>query len=154
MKLIRTLFIAVIAFTVASCGNSTKSEETTVITTDSEQFYQLLDEVMAVHDEMMPQMGKLSELRQVLEEMAEEDPMNVMEYENAIADLESAHKSMMDWMKDFGEVFPYKEDRLEGMNEDQIKESIELMKEQQVSVNAMKDEMVSSMENARALLAN
>lgn len=44
-----------------------------------------------------------------------------------ITNLESAHKSMMDWMKDFGEVFPHKEDRLEGMNEDQIKESIELI---------------------------
>ena len=45
----------------------------------------------------------------------------------AITNLESPYKSMMDWMKDFGEVFPHKEDRLEGMNEDQIKESIELI---------------------------
>ena len=60
----------------------------------------------------------------------------------------------MDWMKNFGEVFPYKEDRLEGMNEDEIKESIELMKEQQVLVEAMKQEMVSSMENAKAILGN
>lgn len=154
MKLIKTLFIAVIAFTIASCGNTTKSEENTVATADSEQFYQLLDEVMDVHDEMMPQMGKLSELRQNLEEKAGEDKMNAMQYEEAAKDLEDAHKSMMDWMKDFGEVFPYKEDRLEGMNEDQIKESIELMKEQQTAVIAMKEKMVSSMENARALLAN
>lgn len=155
MKLIKTLFIAAIAFTVASCGNTNKTEETTATTTtDSEQFYQLLDEVMAVHDEMMPQMGKLSELRQNLEEKAGEDKMNAMSYEEAAKDLEDAHKSMMDWMKDFGEVFPHKEDRLEGMNEDQIKESIELMKEQQTAVNAMKEKMVSSMENARALLAN
>jgi len=154
MKLIKTLFIAVIAFTIASCGNTTKSEENTVATANSEQFYQLLDEVMDVHDEMMPQMGKLSELRQNLEEKAGEDKMNAMQYEEAAKDLEDAHKSMMDWMKDFGEVFPYKEDRLEGMNEDQIKESIELMKEQQTAVIAMKEKMVSSMENARALLAN
>src|SRR5699024_4413909 len=153
MKLIKTLFIAVIAFTIASCGNTTKSEENTVATANSEQFYQLLDEVMDVHDEMMPQMGKLSELRQNLEEKAGEDKMNAMQYEEAAKDLEDAHKSMMDWMKDFGEVFPYKEDRLEGMNEDQIKERIELMKEQQTAVIAMKEKMVSSMENARALLA-
>src|SRR5690625_3329360 len=151
MKLFITLFIAFIALTVASCGNSTKSEKNTA-TTDSEQFYQLLDEVMEVHDEMMPQMGKLSELRQNLEESANED--NVVQYKNAAADLEAAHKSMMDWMKNFGEVFPYKEDRLEGMNEEQIKESIELMKEQKAAVNAMKEEMVSSMENAKEILAN
>jgi len=144
MKVFRTLFIAALAIAVWSCGNSASSDE--------EQFYQLLDEVMEVHDEMMPQMGKLSELRQNLEESANED--NVVQYKNAAADLEAAHKSMMDWMKNFGEVFPYKEDRLEGMNEDQIKESIELMKEQKAAVNAMKEEMVSSMENAKEILAN
>lgn len=151
MKIFRTLFIAVIAFTVASCGNSTKSDKTTA-STDSEKFYQLLDEVMEVHDEMMPQMGKLSELRQNLEEKAEVDPMNAMAYKEAAADLEAAHKSMMDWMKDFGDVFPYKQDRLEGMNEEEIKESIELMKHQQEAVNSMKQEMISSMENAKTML--
>lgn len=145
MKLFRTLFIAVLAITLWSCGNSESD--------DKVEFYQLLHQVFDVHDEMMPQMGKLSELRQELEKRVEEEPMDAITYQEAIADLESAHKGMMDWMKDFGEVFPYKEDRLEGMNEDQIKESIELMKEQQVLVDAMKKEMVSSMENASAILA-
>lgn len=145
MKLFRTLFIAVLAITLWSCGSSESD--------DKVEFYQLLHQVFDVHDEMMPQMGKLSELRQELEKRVEEEPMDAITYQEAIADLEAAHKGMMDWMKDFGEVFPYKEDRLEGMNEDQIKESIELMKEQQVLVDAMKKEMVSSMENASAILA-
>lgn len=146
MKLFRTFIIAVLAVSLWSCGN--KESE------DKVEFYQLLHEVFDVHDEMMPQMGKLSELRQELEERAEveEEPMQAKIYKDAVTDLEGAHKGMMDWMKNFGEVFPYKEDRLEGMNEDEIKESIELMKEQQVLVEAMKQEMVSSMENARKLL--
>src|SRR5690625_6352683 len=95
MKLFRTLFIAFIALTVASCGNSTKSEKNTA-TTDSEQFYQLLDEVMEVHDEMMPQMGKLRELRQNLEESAGDDTMNAIQYKNAAKDLEDALNNKMD----------------------------------------------------------
>lgn len=146
MKLFRTLFIAVLAVMLWSCGNKESD--------DKVEFYQLLHEVFDVHDEMMPQMGKLSELRQELEKRVEEEPMNAITYQEAIADLEAAHKGMMDWMKDFGEVFPYKEDRLEGMSEEEIKESIELMKEQQVSVDAMKQDMVQSMENARAILGN
>lgn len=38
--------------------------------------------------------------------------------------------------------------------EDKIKESIELMKHQQKAVNSMKLELISSMENAKAMLSN
>jgi|SRR5699024_864782 len=144
MKTIRILSIILLSISMMSCSSSTSKEE--------KEFYSLLQEVFEVHDEMMPQMGKLSELRQELEEKTSDDPMNVMVYEEAIADLEAAHKGMMDWMKDFGEVFPFKDDRLEGMNEDQIKESIEKMKLQKVSVEAMKEKMVNSMENAKTIL--
>lgn len=144
MKILRTFFVAILAITVMSCGETTSTAET--------EFNQLLEEVFEVHDEMMPQMGKISELRQQLENRAEEEPMDAIAYKEAAADLESAHKGMMDWMKDFGEVFPYKEDRLEGMNEEEVKESIELMKEQKVLVDAMKEDMVKSMENAKTVL--
>lgn len=144
MKIIKTLFIAIISLTILSCSNSSSSS--------SKEFYTLLMEVFEVHDEMMPQMGKLSELRQQLEKKVEEDPMNAITYEDAITDLEDAHKGMMDWMKDFGEEFPYKEDRLEGMDEDEILESIEKMKKQKVSVEDMKQKMIDSMENAKAIL--
>lgn len=144
MKILKTLFIAILAITVMSCGQTTSTSET--------EFNQLLAEVFEVHDEMMPQMGKLSELRTQLEEKAEAEPMDAIAYKEAAADLESAHKGMMDWMKDFGDVFPYKEDRLEGMNEEEIKESIELMKDQKVKVDAMKHDMEESMANAKALL--
>ncbi len=144
MKIIKTLFIAIISLTILSCSNSSSSS--------SKEFYTLLMEVFEVHDEMMPQMGKLSELRQQLEKKVEEDPMNAITYEDAITDLEDAHTGMMDWMKDFGEEFPYKEDRLEGMDEDEILESIEKMKKQKVSVEDMKQKMIDSMENAKAIL--
>lgn len=144
MKILKTLLIAILAITVMSCGETTSSNET--------EFNQLLKEVFDVHDEMMPQMGKLSELRQQLEDRAKEEPMNAIAYKEAAADLESAHKGMMDWMKDFGEVFPYKEDRLEGMSEEEINKSIELMKDQKVKVDAMKQDMEESMENAKVLL--
>lgn len=144
MKIIKTLFIAIISLTILSCSNSSSSS--------SKEFYTLLMEVFEVHDEMMPQMGKLSELRQQLEKKVEEDTMNAITYEDAITDLEDAHTGMMDWMKDFGEEFPYKEDRLEGMDEDEILESIEKMKKQKVSVEDMKQKMIDSMENAKAIL--
>lgn len=142
MRILKTLFFALLSLTVISCSESSSKKE----------FYTLLKEVFDVHDEMMPQMAKLSELRQRLEEKAKEEPMNVAFYKEAIGDLEAAHKGMMDWMKEFGEEFPYKENRLEGMNEEKIKESIEKMKLQKVSVEDMKKKMVESMENAKGIL--
>lgn len=144
MKIFKTLIIAILAITMQSCGSSTSKGEM--------EFNQLLQEVFDVHDEMMPQMGKLSELRQQLEERAEEEPMDAIAYKEVIAQLEAAHKGMMDWMKDFGEVFPYKENRLEGMNEEEIKESIALMEKQKVKVDAMKQDMEVSMQNAKTIL--
>lgn len=146
MKVIKTLCIAIFAITLISCANPPSEEEVV--------FHQLLEEVLEVHDEMMPQMGELSDLRQQLEEKASEEPMDAINYEDAIAQLEAAHKGMMDWMKDFGEVFPYKENRLEGMNEVEIKESVELMKDQKVKVDNMKNDMVESMQNAKSILGN
>lgn len=145
MKIIKTLFIAVLALGLSSCGQKDSKG-------DVEEFNTLLAEVFEVHDDMMPQMGKISEMRQELEVLAQEQPMDSVAYNEAIQDLIAAHKGMMDWMKDFGVVFPYKEDRLEGMTEAQIKESIELMKEQKVSVDAMKLKMQESMEKAQVLL--
>lgn len=146
MKIIKTLFVAILAIGLTSCEQKVSKDEA--------EFDSLLVEVFAVHDEMMPEMAKISELRQQLEEKALEEPMDSIAYKEAMDELTAAHDGMMDWMKDFGEVFPYKENRLEGMSEEQVKESISLMKEQKVTVDAMKLKMVESMENAKAVLEN
>lgn len=144
MKYLRFILPVFMFVALVACGDKQ--------TSDVANFYKIFHEVNDVHDEMMPQMGTLSELRRELEEKIEASEEALPEYEKAVQDLADARQSMMDWMKDFGKEFPYMENRMDGLNAEQILDHIERIKLQKVSVDAMKDKMVESMENAKAIL--
>mgnify|MGYP000291459674 CR=1 FL=1 len=80
--------------------------------------------VMAVHDEVMPEMSKMGRL--VGELSSKEDSTEIgLEYKKARKDLQEAHKSMMDWMQNFGSRF----------TSDEILNGAELSDEKQVWLN-------------------
>lgn len=65
-------------------------------------------EVIAVHDEVMPKMGQLKSLeRKALDKVKElesEDPLDsakIIEYKALAYDLNQAHESMFDWMRQY-----------------------------------------------------
>ena len=55
-----------------------------------------MEQVMAIHDEVMPKMGELGKLVGQLKTKVDTTAVG-QEYESAMRDLQSAHKSMMDW---------------------------------------------------------
>jgi len=124
---------------VASCKKEKKIEKET--TTQ-------MEEVMMIHDEVMPKMGKLSKL--VAELKAKVDTTTAgKEYEVAMKDLQEANKSMMDWMMGFGERFD-SDEILEGKALSTEKQ--EWLNEEEEKVKALKEQINSSIKNAEAIL--
>src|SRR5690606_853108 len=63
-----------------------------------------MEQVMAIHDEVMPKMGKLGKLVGQLKSKVDTTEVG-QQYEAAMKDLQEANTAMMDWMRDFGDRF-------------------------------------------------
>jgi hypothetical protein len=106
--------------------------------------------VMAIHDEVMPKMGTIGKLVSQLDEKITNDASSE-DYVEAREDLKAAHKAMMDWMKGFGDRF----DGDEILNGKALtEEKQKWLDEEEVKVNALKDQINSSIKKAEALLEN
>lgn len=108
-----------------------------------------MEKVMAIHDEVMPKMGKIGRLVGQLKPMVDTTETGV-KYQKAMADLQDANKSMMDWMKDFGDRFD-SEEIIEGKVLTEEKQ--EWLNEEEEKVTIVKEKINSSIEKAEALLA-
>lgn len=107
-----------------------------------------MEQVMAIHDEVMPKMGKLGKLVGQLKSKVDTTAVG-QEYETAMRDLQAAHKSMMDWMRDFGDRF----DSDEILNGKELSEQKQLwLDEEEAKVKALKEQINRSIERAEALL--
>jgi len=138
----KKLFIlSAILLIVLACKNKEAEPEAPEGPTQMEQ-------VVAIHDDLMPQMSVIGEMISKLE--ANIDSSNIDSIKiNSIADLKSANESMMNWMKDFGATF----------SSDEIMKGAELSEEKkaalnefELSVHALKAEMQMAIENANAAL--
>ncbi|WP_425635799.1 hypothetical protein ACPUEN_10285 [Algoriphagus yeomjeoni] len=109
----------------------------------------LREEVIAVHDEVMPKMGNLKSLeRRALEKVGElekgspQDSAKIQEYKALAYDLNHAHEAMFKWMRQYepkdGEQSP-----------EEIKQYLE---EQMVLVSAVNVEMKEVLAKADELL--
>ncbi|MFK7812633.1 MAG: hypothetical protein AB8B59_09075 [Maribacter sp.] len=107
-----------------------------------------MEEVMAVHDEVMPKMGKIGRLVADLKKRIDTDKGGAAE-KKAMEDLQEAHKTMMDWMKGFGDRF----DSDEIMNGKELsKEKKQWLNEEEEKVKVVKEKINTSIANAEALL--
>ena len=108
-----------------------------------------MEQVMAVHDEVMPKMGKLGKLVGELKAKVDTTAAG-KEYESAMKDLQDANKSMMDWMMNFGDRF----DSDEILNGKALTEQKQVwLNEEEKSVKALREQINSSIAKAEALLA-
>ncbi|WP_224488555.1 hypothetical protein [Robertkochia flava] len=107
-----------------------------------------MEEVMAIHDEVMPKMTTISKLVGELKPIADTAQAG-SPYEIAMKDLQAAHKSMMDWMKGFGDRFD-SEEILKGKALPEEKQR--WLEEEEIKVKVMRDQVNSSIENAEKLL--
>ncbi len=60
------------------------------------------DEVMVIHDEVMPKMGEMHQLRMALEDrMSNMDSVSAQPYHNAIESLHQGEEMMWSWMNEY-----------------------------------------------------
>ncbi len=98
--------ISILAFTFASCTQAGKHDYQASDSTSSESPNQVLyHQVMDIHDEIMPRVEDIYQLKKELKEKiasATDLASNKkLELEQIIAQLDSADHSMMDWMHSF-----------------------------------------------------
>lgn len=135
----KNVFLAVSLFSLLlfSCKDNEKSQAPTQ-----------MQQVMAVHDEVMPKMSTINKLISQLDEKIQVADSSEI-YEKANQDLKEAHKAMFDWMKGFTDRF----DREEITNKKALSaEKQKFLDEEEVKVNALRDQMNTSIKNAEALL--
>ncbi len=108
-----------------------------------------MENVMAIHDEVMPKMGKLGKLVGELKAKVDTTEMG-KKYEVAMKDLQEANTAMMDWMRDFGDKF----DSDEILNGKALtEEKQQWLDEEEEKVKVVKEKINGSIERAEALLA-
>jgi hypothetical protein len=133
------LFIVALVLLV-SCGKGAKQEtqEHEEMTKDDPN-QALYDQVMDVHNEVMPKTSEIYQLKKELKEKIDSEPEKKAELEPIVAELDSADRSMMDWMHKFNEpdsvsqevAREYLENEMEKINrvKELINASIEKAKE-------------------------
>ncbi|MGP1991394.1 hypothetical protein D9V96_005880 [Zobellia laminariae] len=132
----KTIILMVLSFAAFAISCNSKTDGTQMKT------------VMAVHDEVMPEMGKMGKL--VGELSSKEDSTAVgLKYKEARMDLQEAHKSMMTWMQNFGTRFTSDEilNGAELSDEKQV-----WLNEEQVKIEDLREQINGSIKTAEELL--
>lgn len=127
-------FIPVFLVIAFACQSSQESEVST-----------LKDEVMAIHDEVMPKMGELRSVRKSLMFRADSltgiDSVSASMLNSLADDIGNASEGMMQWMRAYEPDF-------EG-TEEEVKAYLEAQK---ASIQQVKEEMESSLEKGQMAL--
>ncbi|WP_339916266.1 hypothetical protein [Yeosuana marina] len=145
MKTLKTIVLSLILVLVVSCDKK-PSKETL-------EFNSTFNEVMAVHDEVMPKMNEMGKLSAELKAKIDTTAVGKT-YQKALDSLGNAHKYMMKWMEDFSNKFPYSDDRLKGKSTEEILSAIEELKKEKTKVDAVRNALNGSINNAKTVLAN
>ena len=138
MKKYFLILLAICTFSLTSCKEEKKEAAAPT----------QMQQVMAVHDDVMPKMGAIGKLITTLKPMVDSTETG-MQYEKAVQDLEKANKSMMEWMQGFGSKFD-SDEILNG--KDLTPEKQNLLDAEEMKIKEVADLMNSSITNAEALL--
>tara|TARA_R110000868_G_scaffold93560_5_gene258719 strand:+ start:112 stop:570 length:459 start_codon:yes stop_codon:yes gene_type:complete len=137
MKKLLILSVSLFSVLFFSCKDNEKSQTSTQ-----------MQQVMAVHDEVMPKMSSISKLISQLDAKIQAGD-STETYIKASQDLKDANKAMFDWMKGFSDRF----DREEIMNGKALSaEKQKFLDEEEAKVKALRDQMNSSISNAEEIL--
>lgn len=134
------LIIAILTLSLTACKDKVKEPEGPT----------QMEEVIAVHDELMPKMGTIGELIGKLEVSIDSTHVDSMKV-TAIQNLKGANQEMMTWMMAFGDTFDSAE-VLDG--KELTEEKQKALDAFQNSVNDLKSSMENAISNAEKLLNN
>ena len=114
---------------------------------------ELKQEIMTIHDELMPQMDNLDTLRKELEKnrgylTSDSVPVNgpllaPAEFDSLIQALENANESMMSWMRNYNQF-----DEADFTHEEQV----EYLQKEKEKIETVRLKMISSIKEAESLL--
>lgn len=137
-----------------SCGDTSKTsaENTPVLTDEEKAEDKRVEEVMKVHDDVMPKMSNISRVRRQLKDYLEKNPeldAEVVENINAsVRSLDEADEGMMTWMADWtnaqGELQKYKEAK-------DHKAVMSFLEVQMAGISKVRDDMLNSIEESEVL---
>lgn len=137
-----TYHFYLILLLMLSIGCSSSSNEEA----SSSEIDALLEEVMDIHDEVMPEMGNIHKLGKDLEKkMADSQDAEANKHiQEVIQRLKASNEGMMTWMKEFKQP----------KSGDEEAETIAYLKGEKEKVNKVKEDMLGSMELAQQILQN
>ena len=154
MKKILSLLIIVIVLAGCEQKKAPHQHETATVADTSLASARLYNEVMAVHNEVMPRMDEImndkAEAKKALarlDSIARANPKaphlaQKKQLDSLLLDLDRADEAMMDWMNQF-------DSKMAGKTE---AEKIAYLQEQKVKVAEMKKTMLGSLEKAGKIL--
>lgn len=143
----KTFFLSgVIALLAFACGGNASDQNQQEDPAALEK--QMWEEVMAVHDEVMPKMSEINRLSRGLREYQENqeaiDPQLEERINAALQDLSTAEESMWDWMNNLKQ--------LDGLREQMSHEEImNYLQEEKTSIDKVRDDMLGAIEEAQKL---
>lgn len=137
MKKITLCIVLACLMTVISCKEEKKDEGPSQ-----------MQQVMAIHDEVMPKMSEIGKLVGKLKPMADSLGMDSQQGK-AMKDLQDANRSMMDWMQGIGDRFDVDE-IMKGKALTEEKQ--EWLDEEEAKVKEVKEKINSSISNAENVL--
>lgn len=130
--------LMLLIFFLVSCGSKNVSPE----------LQTLMDEVMEIHDAVMPKMSDTHRLKKALKKELKNNIEEVSETRGLLLEhhtaLEKADDGMMDWMRDYKKLRKLEEgtDAMAYYNSEKIK------------IQKVSDDMLSAIANAEAFLKN
>ncbi len=117
---------------------------------EEQKFDTLMQEVIDVHDEVMPKMGEISTLIKYLDPKIDTTEVGKT-HAKAQQDLKDSYDFMMKWMSDFSDNFPH-ENEDSKMDAEKLSTQMKLLQKEKVKVHELKDQIHSSIKNAKKLL--
>ncbi len=136
------LYTSLLAFFLCTSCNQLSKEE--------QEFDALMQQVIDVHDEVMPKMGEMSTLIKDLESKIDTTAQG-QSYAKAQQGVKDAYDYMMTWMSDFSTKFPHNEENSK-ISAEKLASQMKLLKEEKVNVDRLKEQINSSIENAKKTL--
>jgi len=152
--------IALFVALLGGCQSSTT--ETPANLTEAQEIYA---EAIEVHDEVMPRMDELMQLRRALETQIDSlnqldstayaDTVQYMQY--VVRNLQYADQGMMQWMRNVKKVPGLEEVESAYQNEMELEtvdttNIVQVQKSQKTAIEQVKQQMESSIEEAKSLL--
>ncbi len=141
-KQLKSFLYILSCFTFIACNQVSKEEA---------EFDAVMQQIIDVHDEVMPKMGEISSLIQQLTPKIDTTAIG-QSHLQAQTGLKKSYDFMMDWMSDFSTKFPHGEP-VTTDNPEVFKQKMKLLLEEKTEVDALKTQIHQSITTAKQVLA-